>query len=345
MSQDQILCVSYFDQVIGPSKLYCSEPLTDVVGAPDLDRILEFNEEEGTFIFAYRKYQTVNHLFYIDSKFARGGKDLLMITFMIKTAIFKDEIVDVFKYLDSKTPILEDFAENIKELDELTSLFHLKKSLATEENVLNYADEELKASFLEIYNRYFQKLTPEYRLETPIKSKKRVKKIFIVGAPKSGKKTLLKNIELIQFLNIKNNDLPTRIYEVIIENLEILNFDQDECEFGCKAFDSFEECLHYSQGLIFLLKLSDENSIMETKNLFQLIEDKFIEIEKEPVPALIIGNKFNYDDEDKRDLIHETFGIEHLKASGRRIKYFSIKILEEDKKVMKAMRWMIKNIL
>jgi len=345
MSLDQILCVSYFDQVIGPSKLYCSELLTDVIGAPDLDRILEFNDEEGTFIFDYRKYQTVNHLFYIDSKIARGGKDLLMITFMIKTAIFKDEIVDVFKYLDSKTPILEDFAEDLRRLNELTSLLHLKKSLSTEENVLNFADEELKTSFLEIYNRHFRELTPEYRLETPIKSSKLIKKIFIVGAPKTGKKTLLKNIELIQFLNIKNNDLPTRFYEVIIENLEILSFDQDECEFGCKAFDSFEECLQYSQGLIFLLKLSNENSILETKNLFQIIEDKFMAIEKTPVPVLIIGNKFSHDDDEKTELIHETFEIERLKENGRRIKYFPIKILEEDRRVMKALRWMIKNIL
>ena len=345
MSQDQILCVSYFDQVIGPSKLYCSEHLVDVVGAPDLDRILEFNDEEGTFIFAYRKYQTVNHVFYVESKFARGGKDLLMITFMIKTAIFKDEIVDVFKYLDSKTPILEDFAEDIGKLNELTSLLHMNKGLTFEENVLNFADEELKASFLEVFNRYFQILTPKFRLETPIKSKRRIKKIFIVGSPKTGKKTLLKNIELIQFLNIKKNDLPTRIYEVIVENLEILDFDQDDCVFGCKAFDSFEDCLQHSQGLIFIFKLSDEHSILETKNLFQIIEDKFVEMGIDSVPVIIIGNKFSYDDEEKKEFIHKTFEIEILKKKGRRIRYFPIKILEEDQKVMKTLRWMIKNIL
>ena len=154
MSQDQILSVSYFDQVIGPNVFHSSEPLEEVVGAPDLDRILEFNDEEGTFIFAYRKYQTVNHLFYIDSKFARGGKDLMMITFMIKTAFFKDEIVDVFKYLDSKGPILEDFAEEIKKLNDLTALFHKKKAVISEGNVLNHADEKLKISFLAIFNKY-----------------------------------------------------------------------------------------------------------------------------------------------------------------------------------------------
>ena len=264
---------------------------------------------------------------------------------MIKTAFFKDEIVDVFKYLDSKTPILEDFAEDIKDLNELTPLLHIKKNISTEENVLNYADKELKKTFIDIYNRYFRKLTPKYRLETPIKDKKRVKKIFIVGSPKTGKKTLLKNIELIQFLNVRNNDLPTRIYEVIIENLEILNFDQVNCDFGCKAFDSFEDCLQHSQGLILVLKLSDENSILETKNMYQVIEDKFLELEIASVPVLIIGNKFSHDDDEKKELIHKTFEIENLKEEGRKIRYFPVKVLEEDKKVMKALRWMIKNIL
>ncbi|MBA7647288.1 hypothetical protein ES703_55060 [subsurface metagenome] len=345
MSQDQILSVSYFDQVIGPNMFYSSEPLENVVGAPDLDRVLEFNDEEGTFIFAYRKYQTVNHLFYIDSKFARGGKDLMMISYMIKTAIFKDEIVDVFKYLDSKGPILEDFAEEIKKMNELTALLHLKKSVISEGNVLNYADEKLKNAFLEIFNKYFRKLTPEYRLETPIKSKKIIKKVFIAGAPKAGKKTLLKNIELIQFLNIKNNDLSVRILEVLIENLEILVYDENECEFGCKGFNSFDECVTHAQGLILIFKLSDQNSTLDTKNMFQIIEDKYLEKGIDPIPVLIIGNKFNTDEDDKKEYIHNIFEIEKLKENGRRIRYFPIKILEEDQRVMKSLRWMIKNIL
>ncbi|KKL11442.1 hypothetical protein LCGC14_2545760, partial [marine sediment metagenome] len=48
---------------------------------------------------------------------------------------------------------------------------------------------------------------------------------------------------------------------------------------------------------------------------------------------------------DKRDLINKTFEIEKLKENGNRIKYFPIQILEEDRMVMKALRWMIKNIL
>ncbi|MBY8991624.1 MAG: hypothetical protein KGD58_12785 [Candidatus Lokiarchaeota archaeon] len=345
MSQDQILSIAYFDQIIGPNIFYSSEPLEDVVGAPDLDRILEFNEEEGTFIFAYRKFQTVNHLFYIDSKFARGGKELMMISYMIKTAFFKDGIVDVFKYLDSKGPILEDFAEEIKKINDLTSLLHKKKSVLSEGDVLKYADERLKNAFLEIFNKYFQKLIPKYRVETPIKDKKKIRKIFIIGAPKAGKKTLLKNIEFIQFLNIKNNDLSVRILEVIIENLEILNYNEEKCDFGCKGFNSFDDCIAHAQGIILIFKLSDKKSILDTKDMFQIIEDKYLEDNFEPVPVLIVGNKFRIEEEDKKEFIHKIFKIEKLKEEGRRIRYFPIKILEEDQKVMKSLRWMVKNIL
>ncbi|MFW9876581.1 MAG: ADP-ribosylation factor-like protein [Candidatus Thorarchaeota archaeon] len=345
MSQDQILSVSYFDQIIGPNVLYSSEPLGDVLDAPDLDKILEFNDEEGTFIFAYRKYQTVNHLFYIDSKFARGGKELLMITFMIKTAFFKDGIVDVFKYLDSKGPILEDFGKEIKKLNDLASLLHMKKSRISQGNVLNYGDEKFKNTFLEIFNKYYQKLIPKYRIETPIKNKKKIKKIFIVGAAKAGKTTLLKNIEFIQFQNIKNNDLSVRILEVIIENLEILKYDDKKCEFGCKGFDSFDDCITHTQGLILIFKLSDQNSIIDTKNMLQIIEDKYIEKGLDPIPILIIGNKFDIEEDDKKEYVHNVFEIEKFKKNGWRIRYFPIKILEEDQRVMKSLRWMIKNIL
>ncbi|MHA2393932.1 MAG: ADP-ribosylation factor-like protein [Promethearchaeota archaeon] len=345
MSQDQILCISYFDQVIGPNMLYCSEPLHGTIGAPDLGRILEFNEEEGTFIFAAHKYQTLNHIFYIDSQLARGGKDLLMITYMIKTAIFKDEIVDVFKYLDSKTPILVEFAEEIKEMNDLPSLLHVEKRISIEESAINFADAKLKNAFLELFNKYLLELSPEYGLETPIKSKRLLKKIFIVGPPESGRKTLLKNIELIQFLNVKKNDLPIRIFEVIIENLEILNYDEKKCEFGCRGFGSFNECVDHAQGLILIFKPSDQNSILEAKQLFQVIEEKRLEMSLEQVPILIIGNKISVNDDGKKEFVHSVFEIEELKKRGRRIRYFPIRILEEDQRVMKSLRWMIKNIL
>ena len=101
MPSSIILALNYFDSILGPNLLYSSSPLIPKEH-PDLSRILEFTEEEGSFIFTFRKYQTINHIFYIDSEFARGGKELLMITYMIRAAYFKDEITDVYNYLSSK---------------------------------------------------------------------------------------------------------------------------------------------------------------------------------------------------------------------------------------------------
>ena len=345
MAQNQILSITYFDQVIGPSTLYSSEPLSESTDVPDLNRILEFNDEEGTFIFAYRKFQTVNHIFYMDSKLARGGKELIMITYMIKTAIFKGEIVDVFRYLDSKAPVLEDFASEIKRLNEISTILHLKKSALSGEYVLDLANEELKGSFLEIFNEYFKKLSPKYKLETPIRDKRLIKKIFIIGAPRVGKTTFLKNIELIQFLNVKRNDLPTRIYEVVIENMEILKYDKTLRVFECKEFENLENCINFSQGFILLFSLSDKNSVIQTKEVFTIVDNTRLEMETELAPILIIGNKFHDREEIDLEFIYETFEIEELRELGIKVEYFPINILKEDEKVMEALRWLIKNII
>ncbi|TKJ19362.1 MAG: hypothetical protein CEE43_15745 [Promethearchaeota archaeon Loki_b32] len=339
------MCITYFDQVIGPSTFYSSELLTISTDTPDINRILEFNEEEGTFIFAYRKFQTVNHIFFIDSDLARGGKELMMITYMIKTAIFKDEIVDVFRYLDSKGPVLEDFASDIKRLNELTPFLHVKKSGLNSDYALELANEELKHSFLNIFNKYFKKLAPKYRLETPIKDKRLIKKIFIIGGPRVGKTTFLKNIELIQFLNIKRNDLPSRIFEVVIENLEILKYDKNLSQFECKEFENLENCVSFSQGFILLFNLSDKDSALKTKEIFQIVDNTRLELEADLTPILIIGNKFYDKEELEPEFIYKTFEIKELRELGVKIKYFPINILKEDEKTMDALRWLIKTIV
>ncbi|MFX1594841.1 MAG: GTPase domain-containing protein [Promethearchaeota archaeon] len=345
MAQNQILIISYFDQVIGPSTLYSNKTLSESEDAPDINRILEFNDEEGTFIFAHRKFQTVNHIFYMDSDLARGGKELIMITYMIKAAIFKDEIVDVFKYLDSKAPILEEFASEIRKLNDISSVLHLKKSAKSSEFVLDLANEELKNNFLNIFNNFFAKLSPKYMLETPIKDKRLIKKIFIIGAPRVGKTTFLKNIELIQFLNVKRNDLPTRIYEVVIENLEILKYDEDLSAFECKEFENLRKCINFSQGFILLFNASDKNSAIQTKEIFKIVDNTRLEMETDLAPILIIGNKFHDKEEIDTDFIYKTFEINELKELGIKIKYFPINILKEDEKVMKAVRWLVKEII
>ena len=122
----------------------------------------------------------------------------------------------------------------------------------------------------------------------------------------------MKNIELIQFLNIKRNDLPSRIFEVVIENIEILNYNQNLSEFECKEFENLEKCVNFSQGFILLFNLSDKNSALRTKEIFQIVDNTRLEMETELAPILIIGNKFYNKKKLETKFIYETFEISIL---------------------------------
>ena len=101
----------------------------------------------------------------------------------------------------------------------------------------------------------------------------------------------------------------------------------------------------FSQGFILLFNLSDENSIIQTKELFKIIDNTRLEIETELVPILIIGNKFHGKENFEQDFIDKTFEINELRELGVKVKYVPINILKEDEKVMKAMRWLIRKIV
>ncbi|MHA1491251.1 MAG: ADP-ribosylation factor-like protein [Promethearchaeota archaeon] len=339
--KEQILCISYFDQVIGPSLFYSSEDNLDS-DLPDINRILEFNEEEGTFIFAFRKYQTINHLFYIDSRIARGGKELLMITYMIRSAIFKNEIPDVFKYLDSKTPILEEYASKLRNIDGLIEIMHEHKDLGPKKGLLNITSPKFKNEFIKIFNFYFKQLSPHSHLDSPLRSLPTSKKIYIFGPKNSGKTTFLKNLEMIQFLNQRNNDIQTRIYEVVIDNIEILTFNKANKEFECEGKKNFTEC---AQGLILIFNATEKKFIQEAKEMFKIIDNKRSEMKRETIPILIIGDKIRNKKEFGSKKIKEIFNLTELKKLGMVIRYFPINVLKEDEKIVKAIRWLIKQIV
>ena len=345
---EQILCVSYFDQIIGPNIFYSNENLKkDSFDYPDIGRILEFQDQEGTFIFAFRKFQTVNFIFYVDSKFARGGKELIMITYMIKSAYFRNEIADVFKYLESKNPILENFASDLMKLDELPTILHTSKSSLDSEQVVELGSEHFKTKFLKIFNIYLAQLSPEYNIAAPIKSKPDLKKVFIFGARGVGKTTLLKNIEEIQFHNQKNNDLPTQIYEIIVENMEILSYDCVEHDFICEKCQNYGNCSN-AQGYVLLLNLSDKSSIEEAKNMYNSILRRCEAKKNGKVPFVILGNRIDDNDDNDDydvDFIYDNLNLRKLDECNLLVKYFNINIKQEPDKIMEAIRWLARHML
>lgn len=342
--KEETLCISYFDQIIGPNQFYCQEPLSDIEH-PNLNRILEFNDEPGSFIFAFRKYQTVNHLFNIPSEYARGGEELLMISYMIRAAYFRNEIVDVFKYLESKKPILESYAEELKKLKELPEILHAKNKSGLNGTILEIGSEKFKKEFLKLYEKYFKELSPKFEIESPLRKKKLTKKIFILGERYAGKTAFLKNVEDIQFHNQINNDLPTMIYEVVIDNLAILTYDCIERDFECDRCKNYGGCMKNAQAFILMLNATDKNSVAGTKEKFQKIVNKCKEIENQRVPILIIGNKFDDKEEFDSDYVYNAFNLKELQDCGMKIKYFPINVIKENNKIMQALRWLVRHMI
>ncbi len=337
----KLLCISYFDEIIGPNLFYCNEVLTEAVDFPDLGKVLEFQSEIGTFIFAFRKYQTLNHIFYIDSKFARGGQFVLMISYIFRAAYFKNEIVDVFKYLESKKSVLEEYASELKKLRELPSLLKKIKGKTSIGNPLELSSNDFRKEFLQLFKKYFNKLSPTFQIQIPHSSKK----IFIFGKRYAGKTTFLKNIEAIQFYNQTNPDLPTLIYELVIDNIEIMTYDSIERDFECETCLNFGDCLHQAQAFILMINIAEKNSIAELKEMFQKIVNRCEEIGNVKTPILIIGNKINNKEVINSEDINTTFNLKELQDCGMKLKYFPINIAKEKKKIIKALRWLIHHMI
>jgi len=347
MPKEVILCLSYFDSILGPNLLYCSSPL-NTQEHPDLGRILEFTEEEGIFIFTFRKYQTINHIFYIDSELARGGKELLMITYMIRAAYFKDEITDVYNYLLSKTPDLESYASELKTLQSFTELLHSHKNSTDHKEILNVASKKLKKDFFKLFNKYLEKMTPKLDLTTHLLDKGNLKKIYIFGPRNAGKTELVKNLEVIQFLQYKNNnmkrDLSSKIYDFIIDNIEVLTYECIDEDADDERTKLYEDCIDNAQGFILIFNASNKDSIKETIEMFQLVLSR-CQDKGDTMPILIIGNIFHDKEEITPDLILENFETNELAECGLLIQSFSIDVLSDNEKIIEAIRWLLKQII
>ena len=343
--EDSILCISFFDQKIGPTQFYCNSNLNDKKDAPNLNKILEFNDEEGSFIFAFRDYQTVNHIFFIDSKYARGGEELFMISYILNSAYFRSDIIDIFNHLENSKEILEKFAFDLKGLKEIALIIHENLGKSMRYSLLDLVSEEFKNTFLKLFNTYSRELRISFDKNELKYSKMKGKKIFIFGDRSVGKTTLLENIKAIQFNNQNNNDLPSMIYEFVIDNIKILAYDCVERDFNCDYCKNYRDCLKNSQAYIFILDISTKNSLKQAKVEFQKLINQCEKIDNKKTPIIIIGNKIHDKEEITQKELYDAFDFEELKHCGIKIKYFAINLLKENDKIIDSLRWLIINMI
>jgi GTPase SAR1 family protein len=149
----------------------------------------------------------------------------------------------------------------------------------------------------------------------------------------------------MQFHSQKNNDLPTKIYEFVIDNIEILTYNCIDRDFECDKCKNFEDCLKNAQGFILIVNISNEQNILDSRERLQKIVNKCTEIENKQTPIIIIGNKFKNQKEIDPKFVQNQFNLAELTECGIKIKYFSINILKEKGKIMEILRWLVSQMI
>ncbi len=240
------LVISYFDQVIGPSILYCNKEINEIQHI-ELNKLLDFNSRENCIILADNKYQTINFSFLIKSEESRGGYDQILLSYIIKEEDIKNEYLDVFKFLKSKQPILQNLANELKRMRWLPKLLNIKNK-PFDTTILKKALERDQEVFLRIYNKYCNLLFPEItRFENeewqgvlvncPYCNKQRKIKIPLskINTNSELTKILIPKFKVCEhsFLFFVDNALTPKKYEhidIIVTDLETENLDIQEID-------------------------------------------------------------------------------------------------------------------
>ncbi|MBY9015701.1 MAG: hypothetical protein KGD68_08430, partial [Candidatus Lokiarchaeota archaeon] len=106
----------------------------------------------------------------------------------------------------------------------------------------------------------------------------------------------------------------------------------------------YEECIDNAQGFILIFNASNKDSMKETIEMFQLILERCLD-QGEHMPILIIGNKFQKKEEITSDMIFKNFDMEEINKCGLHVRYFAINILNEDDKIINALRWLLTQVI
>ena len=341
------VCISYFDQILGPTMLYCSDSVSPKSGnLPNLKRILEFNEEEGTFIYAFRKYQSINRIFHIPSDEMKFKETIAMISYLVKASSYKNEIDGIYEYLQSKETVLEQFSDQLKNTNEFKELINVNSQKSQiEESHFQLLVSKLKSQV----EQALQDLNPpssSINFEDNMSSA--YKKIFIYGKENSGKKTFLKNVEVEQFYKTYKNDLTSQIYEVVIDNIHILAYDCPFQNFKCNQCKTYSGgCIPNTQGYIYLFDNSKkQDQVLKDISDFLQTITHFYQNAEMPIPIMFIGNRFKEQEFVSEERFREYIAKSQLNDKGNFIlNYQEYNVLHEKDRNLEIIDWFIKNII
>ena len=141
---------------------------------------------------------------------------------------------------------------------------------------------------------------------------------------------------MLQFKSQNKLDIPTRILEIIIDNIIVSNASE---------FLNGKVGLDIAQAVIFLIKNIDKNTFNEVNLLIEKFISSYSSQKFGKVPLLIINNVIKDQTPLREKEIKKNISnLKRIEEENIPIRYYSLNVLIEDPKLLEPLKWLIKEI-
>jgi ADP-ribosylation factor protein 6 len=262
--------LSYFHSIYGPRVLIQTPKVFTDQRVERVAKLMDTIFEKGYFIHKFSDIIAANYLFQIQSPWARGRKEMVLISVIFDS----DTSENITEY---EIP-LKEFITKFRRVPKNHQCFY--KSDFSKHKFKESIDE--KFSTVEILLKDLYKALP---LET-VSIRGKATKLFIFGLDQAGKTTLLNRLKD----NIFFQTLPTlniNIMQIVLNNMQLVCFDVA----GQKRFrNSWRTFMTATNGLIFVFDSSNLDRIDEAREeLFKVLGYE----EAQSIPLLVFSNKID----------------------------------------------------
>jgi GTPase SAR1 family protein len=269
-----------------------------------------------------------------------------MVSYLIRGDSLMDQISDIYYYLHSKKPILRTFAQKLSTLEELPDVVQENKYESLTRNVKSLGSDKFQKKFQKLYDQSYNDLLSKNEENGLSSVHETIKKLFILGGKNVGKTTFLNQVKAVQSNLNESTDLATKIFEVIIDNVEELRAECYNDLLKCDQCEINNRCITQAQGFIIIFNNSDRESISEAKERFNIIHEKFCKYNPDKaIPILLIGNKLQKNKEVKTTTPPNEWNIEKAKGCNIITKHIDVDLTNGGDRLQKSFRWIIKQLI
>ncbi|MHA1268317.1 MAG: ADP-ribosylation factor family protein [Candidatus Helarchaeota archaeon] len=261
--------ISYFDNIDGPRPLLNVPEILDEMELNNIASLIDKTFEFGFFIYEFTDYTSANYFFEIESDWARGNKEMVLLSIIVS----KD--FD-YKAINIKA-LMEDFIKELNENKNVFKAFHIFDNNRRNDPEIEYYFEKLK--------NCVNDLNDSLPKETVALNNSQIK-IFVFGLDRAGKSTILNRVKTDLFVKVSPT-INLNIMNLIIGNMQLTCFDVS----GQKRFrHTWKRFIVSSQYLIFVIDVNKPERYEEAKTeLWNVLNYE----EGQGVPLLILVNKID----------------------------------------------------